>query len=73
MNAKSRSTASNVRAGSSQADRLRRLASYAGVGLAVVMFIAKTVAWLVTGSVMLLTSVADAGMPHALASFLTSL
>jgi ferrous-iron efflux pump FieF len=39
---------------------LRRWASYASLGLAVVMVILKTAAWLLTGSVALLTSVVDA-------------
>jgi ferrous-iron efflux pump FieF len=40
-------------------------ASYAGLCLAVVMFIAKTAAWLLTGSVALLAAVADAGVDLA--------
>jgi ferrous-iron efflux pump FieF len=52
----------DVKVAGNQAAGLRRAASYAGLCLAVVMFIAKMTAWLITGSVALLTSVADAGV-----------
>jgi ferrous-iron efflux pump FieF len=41
---------------------LRRLASYASLLLAVVMVVVKTTAWLMTGSVALLTSVVDSAV-----------
>ncbi len=48
-----------------RADVLCRWASYTSLCLAVTMFIAKMTAWLLTGSVALLASVADAGVDLA--------
>jgi ferrous-iron efflux pump FieF len=54
----------------SQKAALRRWASYASLTLAVVMVVVKTAAWLITGSVALLTSVVDSGV-DLVASFVT--
>src|SRR5579885_2659060 len=41
---------------------LRRLASYASLSLAMVMLVMKATAWLLTGSIALLTSVVDSAV-----------
>jgi cation diffusion facilitator family transporter len=46
----------------SQEAALRRWASYASLALAVVMVVVKVAAWLITGSVAMLTSVVDSGV-----------
>src|SRR5919202_468781 len=47
---------------SSDDGALRRWASYASLALAVVMVVVKVAAWLLTGSVAMLTSVVDSGV-----------